>query len=296
MTLSLGVTLPQFTDDPGRLVDAARCAEDVGIDSVWVFDHLWPLSGSRQRPFIECWTALTWIARVTARVRLGTLVTRSSLRHPALVAKMAATVAAIAPGRLVVAIGSGDQLSRAENEAFGLPYYEADERIGQLRSVVHAVRALLNSERVTMSDSFVELDGLRLIPRPDSPPPVWVGGRSDDVLEIAGTIADGWNAWSAGPGSFARDAASVLDYSGGRALTLSWGGQALLGRDEAEARSLAAGRNADAFVVGGPESMALHLAELHDAGAHEAVLAFPDAGVERYRLLGERVRPLLDTP
>jgi alkanesulfonate monooxygenase SsuD/methylene tetrahydromethanopterin reductase-like flavin-dependent oxidoreductase (luciferase family) len=128
----LGVTLPQFTGDPSKLLDGARRAEDAGLDSVWLFDHLWPLTGGKSRSMFECWTSLAYIAAVTKRVTVGTLVSRSSMRHPVLLAKMAATVHAIAPGRLVVGIGSGDEASRPENDSVGLPYYPGRERTDQL--------------------------------------------------------------------------------------------------------------------------------------------------------------------
>lgn len=292
--MALGVTLPQFTDDPGRLLDAARCAEDVGIDSIWVFDHLWPLSGGKERPFFECWTSLASIAAATTSIRIGTLVTRSTLRHPAVLAKMAATVAAIAPGRLVVGIGSGDELSRPENEAFGLPFYGADRRAEQVRTVVQIVRGYVRGEPVTIDGDFARVDDLPPSPLSHPFPEVWVAGRTDDMIEVAGTYADGWNAWGSDPATFARDAAGVLEYAGDRAVTLSWGGQALLGRDESQARSLLGTRDPARFLVGGPGTLAEKLVALHEAGAHEAVVAFPSATPDRYRLLGEQVRPLVD--
>ncbi len=136
----LGTTLPQFTDDVDRFVNGARRAEQLGLDSVWFFDHLWPLTGGKHRSVFECWTALAWLAESTERIRLGTLVTRSSLRHPAVLAKMAATVGAIAPGRVTIAIGSGDEASRDENESYGIRYFAGAERIGQLTSTVRIVR------------------------------------------------------------------------------------------------------------------------------------------------------------
>ena len=105
------------------VVDGAHRAREAGLDSVFVFDHLWPLTGGKERPIFESWTTLAHIAAVTDTMDIGTLVTRSSLRHPAVLAKMAATVASIAPGRLIVAIGSGDEMSRPENEAYGIPYF-----------------------------------------------------------------------------------------------------------------------------------------------------------------------------
>ena len=91
--LKLGVTLPQFTAEPAQVVDAALRAESLGLDSSWVFDHLWPLSGGKERPALEAWTTLAYLAAATSRIDLGTLVTRSTLRQPAVLAKMAATVA-----------------------------------------------------------------------------------------------------------------------------------------------------------------------------------------------------------
>src|SRR5680860_1174492 len=135
MSTKFGVTLPQFTKERERFLDGARRAEALEYDSVWVFDHLWPLGGDRERPVLESWTSLAHLAAVTERVTLGTLVTRSSLRHEVLLAKMVATVGELAPGRLICALGSGDKMSEGENLAFGLPYFAGDDRINQLASV-----------------------------------------------------------------------------------------------------------------------------------------------------------------
>jgi alkanesulfonate monooxygenase SsuD/methylene tetrahydromethanopterin reductase-like flavin-dependent oxidoreductase (luciferase family) len=198
----LGVTLPQFTEDRGRFLDGVRRAEALGFDSVWVFDHLWPLSGGRERPVLEAWTSLAWVAEATERVSVGTLVTRSSLRNPRVLSHMARTVAKIAPDRLIVGVGSGDRLSRRENEAFGIPYWEGADRIAQLENAVSILRM------------ETEAAGVR----------VWVAGRSDDALALAAQQAHAWNGWGGTPEAFARDAASVVDYSEGRDVELTWGG------------------------------------------------------------------------
>lgn len=197
-----GVTLPQFTDDPTRFVDGARRAEQAGLDSVWVFDHLWPLSGSKERPILEAWTSLAWIASATTNLSIGTLVTRSSLRNPSVLAHMARSLARIAPGRLIVGIGSGDQLSRAENEAFGIPYWAGDDRVAQFDATVSTLRGSLDGT------------GAR----------IWVAGRSDDALELAAREGDGWNGWGGTPETYARDAATVAEYAGDRSVELTWGG------------------------------------------------------------------------
>jgi alkanesulfonate monooxygenase SsuD/methylene tetrahydromethanopterin reductase-like flavin-dependent oxidoreductase (luciferase family) len=276
--VKFGVTLPQFTDDPDVFLGAARRAEAIGLDSVWVFDHMWPLTGGRDRPALECWTTLAWLAASTHHIGVGTLVTRSSLRYPALLAKMAATVAAIAPGRVTVAIGSGDRLNRDENEAFGIPYYEGEERYQQFAATLETVRGHLHA------------------PRPESPqldatPSVWAAGRSEEICTLAGRLGDGWNGWGGSAADFARDAALVRAAAAGRDVTLTWAGAVVIGEDDASATAKLKGRRAGDRVVGGPGTVAGHLEGLIDAGASHLVCTFPDAGsVGAYELLAGPVR------
>jgi alkanesulfonate monooxygenase SsuD/methylene tetrahydromethanopterin reductase-like flavin-dependent oxidoreductase (luciferase family) len=272
-----GVTLPQFSADPTDVLDGARRAEAAGLDSVWLFDHLWPLSGTKQRPIFESWTTLAYIAARTERVLIGTLVTRSSLRHPALLARMAATASLVADGRLIVAIGSGDAKSRAENIAFGMPYFEPDERADQLAGVVEIVRSHLRGHHVGYRDRYIAVDYLPNQPRMHSP--VWVGGRTDEVLEVAGRLGDGWNAWASTPDEFARDAGIVTEAAGGRPIELSWGGVVSIDRTDEAAEAKAKGPSRSGRIVGSPETVRAHFEALIDAGARHLIATFPDARV-----------------
>lgn len=262
--VKLGVTLPQFTDDPGKLLSSARRAQEAGLDSIWVFDHLWPLSGGKERPILECWTTLAWLAATIDDITIGTLVTRSSLRNPAVLARAAETVADIAPGRLIVAIGSGDAASRRENEAFGIPYWEGDDRHGQLIAAAEIVRDHLAGRA-----------------------PVWLAGRSLSVRTAAGRVADGWNGWGGTPEEFARDAAIVEG-------EVTWAGLVVLAEDDAAARRAAGGRDPSQYVIGGPQEVASHLDGMVAAGASHLIVTFPTAGVVGpYELLGGPVRARL---
>jgi alkanesulfonate monooxygenase SsuD/methylene tetrahydromethanopterin reductase-like flavin-dependent oxidoreductase (luciferase family) len=292
--IMVGVSLPQFTEDPQKLFDGVKRAEASGLDSVWLFDHLWPL-GRKDRPILECWSTLAWMAATTEHMHIGTLVTRSSLRHPLVLAKMAATVGTIAPGRVTVGIGSGDEASRAENEAFGIPYYAADERIDQLVSTVKVMRHYLNDPSVTLNDDFVHIEAAPASPRPVPRPRIWVGGRSEQVLEVAGADADGWNGWGGTPENFAADAQLVLDYAGGRPIEFSWGGQVIFGDTDRAAADRLGSRNPKQFIAGAPETVAAKLQRFVDAGARHFVIGFPDAGSPGdYETLAEKVAPLLD--
>jgi len=281
-----GVTLPQFTSDPDRFVSGALRAVEEGFDSVWVFDHLWPLGADRERPILECWTSLAWLAARTD-LHIGTLVTRSSLRHPALLAKMAATVAEIAPGRVTIAIGSGDAINRAENEAYGAPYFSGGTRVRQLISTLEVVQRYLKAGEATLDDEFVTVDGLPASPRPPQPPAVWVGGRSRELLEVAGRLADGWNGWGGDVDAFAQDAAIVKRVAGDRAFEVTWAGQVVLAdTDEA------AGDHPAGTVAGGPRRIRDVLSRLVDAGARHLIASVPSVQPDDYSALAGVVREL----
>jgi alkanesulfonate monooxygenase SsuD/methylene tetrahydromethanopterin reductase-like flavin-dependent oxidoreductase (luciferase family) len=290
----LGATLPQFTGDPDPFVEGARRAEEAGLDSIWVFDHIWPLTGGRRRSILESWTALAYLAAETKRIRIGTLVTRSSLRHPPVLAKMVATVAAVAPGRVTVAIGSGDEANRAENESYGIPYFSGDARIPQLRSTVEVVTRYLTQSSVEVSDRFVRVDGLPPSPRPSERPMVWVGGRGDDVLELAAEHADGWNGWGGTPRRFRQDASNLVELSGGGAIEISWAGLVVLGRDRQDAAERLGDRDPSKYIVGGPGDVAAALSSFVDAGARHLICTFPKPSAPgTYESLASEVRPAL---
>lgn len=290
-SFKLGVTLPQFTDDPQRLLEGARRAEELGFDSIWLFDHLWPLSGGKERPIFECWTTLAFLAAETETIGLGTLVTRSSLRHPALLAKMAATVAAIAPGRLTVGIGSGDHLSKEENESFGIRYLAGDERVDQFDETVTVLKRSFEDDEVTFDGDFVELKELPLSPVPPSSPHVWVAGRSDDATELAGRIADGWNGWGGEPERFTQDAQEVLDAAAERSVELTWGG--LVRLDSGSSAALgSASPGGDPVISGAPEEVAGRLTGFVQAGASHLVVTLAGGWkTDDLVRLAEEIRP-----
>lgn len=288
MNVSLGVTLPQFSPGAGDLVDGALRAEGAGLDHVWMFDHLWPLSGSKQRPVLECWTSLAHVAAATKRIGVGTLVTRSTLRNAAVLAKMVATVAAIAPDRLTVTIGSGDEMSRAENEAFGIAYFDGDDRTRQLGDTVAFLRAFLRG-----GGPFAQDTGEVSLPAtlaPEKAVPVWIAGRSDAVIAIAAD-ADGWNAWGGTSDAFAADVAKVR--AAGATGAITWGGTVVLAETDELARARPAAARPDR-IVGGPETVARYLAGFVAAGAEHLICSFPDASDPRsFELLATEVAPRL---
>jgi alkanesulfonate monooxygenase SsuD/methylene tetrahydromethanopterin reductase-like flavin-dependent oxidoreductase (luciferase family) len=264
---------------------------ELGFESLWVFDHLWPLGGEKERPILECWTALAYLAGSGIRADIGTLVTRSSLRNPAVLAKMASTVGAMAEGRTIVGLGSGDSMNRAENRAFGAPFYSGTDRVEQLVSTLEVLQRATKTGRAELSDRFADVS-IPMSPKPSDPVKVWLGGRSDEILEVAGRIADGWNGWGANIDAFADDAAKVKAIAGTRAFEISWAGQVIVGDSDDAAESELGDRDPAHFVTGGPETVRARLATAIEAGASHLIVALPSATSESYEALAEAIGPL----
>lgn len=264
--MKLGLALPSFVDDPEIPIRVARAAEDAGLDGVFVYDHLWRDRPPPRRPALECFALAGAVAAETARIAVGTLVARATLRPPATLAVSFDALHRVSGGRLIAAIGAGDLESRAENEAFGLVFGSVEDRVGALQAAVEACRGR----------------GY----------PVWVGGHHRRVRHVV-EIADGWNGWGGGAEHFTRDAAYVRQVAPD--ATLTWGGLVLLGRDDAHAAEKAQRLQPSADVVaGGPEAVAGALRRYRDAGAAWAILAALDArDPENAEILGTSVRPLL---
>jgi alkanesulfonate monooxygenase SsuD/methylene tetrahydromethanopterin reductase-like flavin-dependent oxidoreductase (luciferase family) len=274
--VKLGVTLPQFTGDADRFLDGARRAEALGLDSLWLFDHFWPPWGGPEDPVMECWSALSYLAAVTERIEIGTLVTRATVRHPVVLAKMAATAAATAPGRVTVAVGSGDAASRSEDLAFGIDRFESDARVAHTASTMAVLRSFFSEDAVTLEDSHVSVSSLPPSPRA-TPPQLWVGGSSRGLLKITARLADGWNAWQLSPESFSAAAETLGALAPTREVTKTWGGKVVLGEDARDAEAKLRGANRSAYaVVGGPEDVASHLRRIVEAGASHLIVTFPD--------------------
>src|SRR5919204_2078115 len=128
--MRLGLVLPMFSGDARRVLGFARRAEELGVDGVFAFDHLMPLGGPADGPAFECFATLAAVAASTGRVRVGSLVARASLRPAGSLAKLAVSVDDVSNGRMILTVGTGDELSRREHEAFGIPYLGPRERRG----------------------------------------------------------------------------------------------------------------------------------------------------------------------
>lgn len=201
------------------LVAVSQRAEEYGFDSVWLCDHFLTISPddyvkdagiagessgtSRSAPpaslpLLECWTALSALARDTNCLRLGTSVLCNSYRHPSVLAKMAATLDVISEGRLDLGMGAG--WFQREFDAYGIPFPPVRDRVSALAESLEVMKAVWTEPSPTYAGQYYTLNGAICDPPPIQRPhpPLWVGGEGDRVHRIAAKSAQGLNVrwWS----------------------------------------------------------------------------------------------------
>jgi alkanesulfonate monooxygenase SsuD/methylene tetrahydromethanopterin reductase-like flavin-dependent oxidoreductase (luciferase family) len=171
-------------------------AELTVFDSAWVFDHFVSLASDEGGPCHEGWSVLAALASRTTRLKLGHLVISNTYRHPAVLAKMGATLDHIADGRFVLGLGAG--WHEREHSMYGIPFPRIGERITMLESATRLVKALWESPAgVSLEAPPYALADAVCEPPPRTPggPPVWLGTQGTKRgLRIVAEHADGWNA------------------------------------------------------------------------------------------------------
>lgn len=185
-----GVYLPQVAFSGPEILDRARVAEEAGFDSLWFYDHLYS-PGQPDHPSFEGWTLATWVLARTERIRVGHLVLCNSFRHPALLAKMAATLDVLSQGRVELGLGSGSV--EAEHHQGGFIWGSAAERAERLGEALSVVTAMFEDGPATFSGRHYRLDALPNLPR-RARPRLHVGGVGPRrTLPLVARHADVWS-------------------------------------------------------------------------------------------------------
>jgi alkanesulfonate monooxygenase SsuD/methylene tetrahydromethanopterin reductase-like flavin-dependent oxidoreductase (luciferase family) len=167
-----GIILPSFRENGDEALAAALDAEALGIDGVFCYDHLWPM-GQPQRPALAPFPLLALLASKTTRICLGTLMARVGLVPNEVLLGEFGTIELLAPHRVIAGLGTGDSLSRAENEAYGVPFASTARRRADLSA---------------LSGELLER-GI----------PVWVGSGSAATNAVARAQGAIVNVWDASP-------------------------------------------------------------------------------------------------
>jgi F420-dependent oxidoreductase-like protein len=199
--LQFGLQLPAHTWPGGpaeigtRLASIARAAEDAGFSSIWVMDHFRqiPMLGPAWHDMLESYTALAYLAGVTRRVRLGTLVTGITYRNVAHLGKIVATLDVLSGGRAVCGVGLG--WYEAEHRAYGWTFPTLDERYALLEDALQVLRLLWGKGTPSYEGRVVSVPEALCYPRPlQEHVPVLVGGNGERrTLRLAAQYADACN-------------------------------------------------------------------------------------------------------
>jgi alkanesulfonate monooxygenase SsuD/methylene tetrahydromethanopterin reductase-like flavin-dependent oxidoreductase (luciferase family) len=299
VTFRVGVQLPEVERAVPwpEMVAMARAAEDAGLDSIWLGDHLlYDLPNGEVRGPWEVWTALAGLASVTERVELGPLVASTSFHAPAMLAKLAATVDAISGGRLILGLGAG--WNQREYAAFGFAY---DKRISRFEEAFTIIRELVRTGRSQFRGAYYEVADCVLDPRPVRPggPPLVLGSVSPRMLRIGLPHVDAWNVWWSHygntPDGFAAVRSRVEDVAEqvGRAAGEVDATAAVLVQLPGGVGRLMGETYDDRTVrpVRLPE-LTEHLRAMAEAGAAHVQLVLDPITIESIKIVGEAVREI----
>lgn len=211
--IQFGVMVPQLgSGDYTASRRVAQQAEALGYDSVWVADHLFGIPGPEDTLFMECWTLLTALAVETSRVRVGTMTLCNGFRHPALLAKMAATLDVICGGRLELGIGSG--WYEREFLSYGYPFPKASVRARQLDEALQILKHMWSEPTTNFAGAHYQIVDAPNEPKPlQKPrPPIHIGGDGEKImLPLVARHADWWSYWMAATSDGFRYKLGVLE-------------------------------------------------------------------------------------
>jgi probable F420-dependent oxidoreductase len=308
--VKLGVQVPHFGPNAGAAAidEVARIAEDIGLDSLWVSDHVvFPSAGNSSyphsskglpvenlSPFFEAITTLAYLAGTTRTARLGTSILLPGMRQPVLAAKMLASIDALSGGRLVLGLGAG----WLEAEFALLEGVEFKRRGAALEEIVAIWRTLWSNRTASFEGEFFQFDEMIFDPLPaqSGGPPIWIGGNSKAAIRRAARIGDGWHAARVAPAELSELVTLLGEEAEthGRSLAEVEPSVTVVyrtGDDEIDPERLR-------DLVGGPELIAEQIGRYAEAGAETIVLGLdPRHDLDQHRrdlaVLAEEILPRL---
>jgi alkanesulfonate monooxygenase SsuD/methylene tetrahydromethanopterin reductase-like flavin-dependent oxidoreductase (luciferase family) len=298
----------QYTDWPSFLEAGVR-ADELGYDTLWTWDHLYPIIGDSHGPIFEGWLAITAWAQATERIRIGLMVGANTFRNPALVAKMATTHDHISNGRTILGIGAA--WFEEEHRDFGIEFGSGPpERLRWLGEALPIMRGMLDGSEPTATGPRYRSQHTRNLPPPvQAHLPIVVGGGGEKVtLKLVAKYADMCNI-GGGLDKVRRKDAILVEHCEkvGRDPSeierTSNIGTVFIRDDRAEAERHyreAVARNRirpswDEGIIGTPEDVAEKLAPYLEIGYRHLIAGVPAVYDEESmtRLVTE-VRPLLE--
>jgi probable F420-dependent oxidoreductase len=212
--MKLGICVPHYGRpiEVERMLSVVRHAEESGLDSAWVTDHVIvprDVDVIYREDMLDPMAVLSWLAGVTERIALGTSVVILPYRSPIPLAKLLASVDVLSGGRLIVGAAIG--WMEGEFSALNVPF---KERVSRSEEALTLMRALWTQERPELETARHRLSGVQVSPMPlQRPrPPIWIGGGSEGAFRRVARLGDGWHATAATPETFRQGKQAVTRF------------------------------------------------------------------------------------
>jgi F420-dependent oxidoreductase-like protein len=230
--MKLGISVTNFSwpvpaSDLGPTVSRiARTAEDAGFDSLWVMDHFFQIRISGEppeAPMLEAYAALAFLAGLTSRIRLGTIVTSVAYRHPGVLIKAVTSLDVLSGGRVIFGVGAGAPWNElpagvsprdVETYGLGIPFPSLAERFEQLEEVLEIAHRMWRGDEEPYAGKHYllarPLNSPNALQRPH--PPILIGGSGErKTLRLVAGYGDMCNLFDLPGTGFADDLAHKLD-------------------------------------------------------------------------------------
>jgi F420-dependent oxidoreductase-like protein len=299
-------------------VALARASEEHGLEGLFRSDHYLSVSGRAERGSLDAWATLSALAAVTARIRLGTLVSPVTFRHPSVLAKSVVTADHVSGGRVELGMGAG--WHRGEHRAYGFDFPPDDQRLDILEEQIEIVHRQWHGIPFSFQGRHYRIDQSHTVPGPvqQPHPPLILGGHAGPrSARLAAKWADEYNTVFATPEECAARRARVAEAWEGEnrdpaAFRFSLMTGVVVGRDGGEVRDRAravidrSGESGDPgrwlarqddWVTGTVDQVAARLRELEDAGVDRVMLQhLVHEDLDTVELLGREVVPAVASP
>ncbi|MDH3292830.1 MAG: LLM class F420-dependent oxidoreductase [Acidimicrobiia bacterium] len=316
MTIEFGVFIPQgwkmelaSIDDPqakwAKAVDIAQQAEQLGFDSLWVYDHFHNVPRPAHETMFECWTTMAAVSQLTSTIKLGQMVGCAPYREPSLLAKITSNIDVMSGGRLIWGIGAG--WYEHEFDGYGYPFPKPADRIRMMSETVEIVTRMWSEPDVDYEGRHYTLKGAQCDPKPlqQPRPKVLIGGAGEQLtLRVVARLADASN-FGGKPHEFAHKCEVLKDHCAavGRdydEIQKTWSPEIFIRETEAEIKAAGTqsmvGEPMDSWaagnLVGTPDQVAAKIKAYVDMGCtgfYPWCSDYPDTTT--MRLLAEQVMP-----
>ncbi|MGH8013291.1 MAG: LLM class flavin-dependent oxidoreductase [Candidatus Binataceae bacterium] len=286
--------------EPETICRYAETAEAVGLDSLWLSDHI-----VTRNPTLDIACMFAMIATRTRRLKMGPSVLTLPARSPVQVAKTYASLDYISGGRMIMAVGSGSDVR--DLEACGIPAHERGKRLDE---GIEILRKLWTESHVSYHGRFYHFDDVTLEPKPRKGSlDIWIGGKSDAILKRVVRLGDGWFPALTSPAEFRRDMDKLIAFGeqAGRTVDPREAGVLLLthistnGGDAAETLApftrglpITAEQLAERSIVGTPAQCVERIQRFVEAGCVKFVLrpaCSPEQVLDQIEAYGKEILP-----